>query len=512
MTYPGFPARGTVLNEVAVARPQQRALSRPTTVSLTGILAVGGVAILSLATGDWLLGLAVAVLLVGWAVLGRGEHPPVVAAAFTYQWAQVTIALFYFLITGRKVPQMELIDYRPIVLVGLASVTAMFAGYYLSSPRKRIAQWQGPMDSTGNTSLGHIPLIYGVTVAASGAIQAFAWSFPMLTQVLLVVSYTRFVFLYLLVSRLLGPRPRWLWLSVVLCVELAIGFTGFFANFREPLAMIALAVIGTPHTQRATKWAVFAILVGVAFAAAVTWTAIKPLVRVRYSYSASATERLSTAARMITPALAKSGGRWEPQVDNLVSRMWAVYYPALALERVPKVIPYTNGTLLRDAVRNLATPRVLFPDKGILPSESEKVRKYAGVWVAGRETKTSYAFGYTAESYVDFGWPLMLVPIFLFGFIVGLADRMVLNSIRSDEIRTGVRVLVLWLSLYQFEVSWVMLIGFTTVLFAVMGGGTLFIERFIFPPLSEPDDKSPRLAWMGRTNQRRFQPPASNKI
>src|SRR6185503_7132858 len=89
--------------------------------------------------------------------------------------------------------------------------------------------------------------------------------------------------------------------------------------------------------------------------------------------------------------------------DSLVDRMWTIYYPALAVERVPKVLPHTDGAFLRDALVHVVTPRVFFPEKAELMSDSDKVRKYSGAFVAGRESNTSIAFGYSAEAYVDFG-------------------------------------------------------------------------------------------------------------
>jgi hypothetical protein len=127
-------------------------------------------------------------------------------------------------------------------------------------------------------------------------------------------------------------------------------------------------------------------------------------------------------------------------------------------------------------------PRAFFPDKGILPSESEKVRKYAGVWVAGSETNTSFAFGYVAESYVDFGWPLMLLPILIFGCLLGVADRVIQKVIRNQEFLQGIRVVFLWSSMYMFEASWAIILGTTVSLFAVLLAAGLFIDRALGNP------------------------------
>ena len=89
----------------------------------------------------------------------------------------------------------------------------------------------------------------------------------------------------------------------------------------------------------------------------------------------------------------------------MISRMWACYYPALALRRVPAVLPYTRGAILGRAIKHILKPRILFPEKAEMASDSNMVRRYSGVWVAGPKEGTSIAFGYAAESYVDFGIP-----------------------------------------------------------------------------------------------------------
>ena len=52
--------------------------------------------------------------------------------------------------------------------------------------------------------------------------------------------------------------------------------------------------------------------------------------------------------------------RMVPDADRMVSRLWAIYYPALALKRVPAVLPHENGAILLRCVFRLicrfATP------------------------------------------------------------------------------------------------------------------------------------------------------------
>src|SRR5262249_31046193 len=132
-------------------------------------------------------------------------------------------------------------------------------------------------------------------------------------------------------------------------------------------------------------------------------------------FAASREVRLQRVAGLTAAWIERNPAEMLADVEAFIDRLWAVYYPALAVERVPAVIPYENGAILGGAVWHLFTPRLLFPDKPEVESDSEEVRKYAGVPVAGPESGTSIAFGYAAESYVDFGVPLMFVPVFVYG-------------------------------------------------------------------------------------------------
>jgi hypothetical protein len=109
-------------------------------------------------------------------------------------------------------------------------------------------------------------------------------------------------------------------------------------------------------------------------------------------------------------------------VESLAERTSAgpAYFSAV-LERVPATVPHENGALVLRALQLTFQPRFLFPDKPNLGSDSWLVRKYAGLWVGGDELGTSIGLGYMAELYIDFGIPGMLVALFVYGLIIGLA-------------------------------------------------------------------------------------------
>ena len=56
-----------------------------------------------------------------------------------------------------------------------------------------------------------------------------------------------------------------------------------------------------------------------------------------------------------------SEGLWNT-TDELVDRMWTIYYPALAVARVPSVLPHTDVAFFLAARTHVVTPRIFFPD------------------------------------------------------------------------------------------------------------------------------------------------------
>lgn len=440
--------------------------------------AIGLIVVFGLLADHWIASVGLLVLFIGWKYLEREPGPPIIAAAFSLQWLQVMAAIIYFAVSGRQIWEMREGTYEPMMILGLAAIMTLFTGFYLAAGFGRFKRWREPPPRMLPWSTKRIAIFYMSTVAGSGVLQELAWSTPGLTQPLLVLSRIRYVLLYFLVTRLIRLKMPWPWVAGILATELTLGFTGFFAEFREPLVVVAIAVLGTMDRKRARTWVIVGGLAALALFSMIVWTAIKPIVRRDYVAVVSRTERLGAALVVAGETFTLGGEQWKWQIDFMVSRVWAIYYPSLALPRVPSVLPHENGKILWGAVRNVLTPRLFFPRKAALPSQSDEVRKYSGIWVAGRETNTSYAFGYVAEAYVDFGIPLMYVPIFGWGVLLGWAYRWLRKNIHYDELRTGVIVVIFWATLTPYEASWVMMIGPAVTIMAILGVGAVLADRF----------------------------------
>jgi hypothetical protein len=212
----------------------------------------------------------------------------------------------------------------------------------------------------------------------------------------------------------------------------------------------------------------------------VVWIGIRSTYRnefAREDFAGSRSERLETVGALSSQWLESDLASIVDDADRLVARLWTIYYPAIAVSRVPDVLPHEGGAIMWSALKHIVTPRVLFPDKDVLPSDSELVRKYTGIQVAGAEQNTSIAFGYAAEAYVDFGLPWMFLPSLLYGFFMGILYRLVYHIMYYRELAVALVSVVFWLSLYLFERSWIKTFGLTLTLVIYLGAVVWLLDR-----------------------------------
>lgn len=430
---------------------------------------------------DWLAPVALLLLGAIWYFLRSDEGPPVLSLALTFQWAQVCSGVFYHGLTGRPLEAILLSDYRPMVLLGMGCVAALLIGLKLAlighrSPTTRLALPVHILSTQG------LLVVYFVLLSSMGAFLAVAWRVPLLTQGLIAMSFLRLVALYLLLRRYTTGRLRWRQVLLLLGIEVVLGFTGFFASFREPLMMLVLVLLERFDARKLRNW----FLVGASAAAillfGLLWLSIRGTYRSSFeveAFAQSRTARLEKVASLSKGFFGSGAEALRENMDFFVERLWAIYYPALAVSRVPEVLPHEEGRILTGAVRHILMPRLFFPNKPSLPSDSEMVRKYSGLWVAGADEGTSIAFGYAAESYIDFGLPWMFLPSLVFGFVMGHLYRFCLRVIWHRELAIGLVTVVFWLSLYLFERSWIKTLGFSFTLMIYMGVSVFVLDRLL---------------------------------
>jgi hypothetical protein len=440
------------------------------------------VVILGLLSGDQMVTAALGALVAGYWLLDVQGRVPVLFAAFAFQWLQVCSGFFYTLVTGRALEATLAGDYRRMMYLGLVSIVALAVGirlgYEYLARRTTLRPIDEPVVST--TSLW---LVYAGSLGATATLQTLAWQYPMLTQPILALTFARLAILYLLLRRLVAPEFNVVALAGVVVLEIVLGLTSYFAGFREPLVLATLAVLEVFDRRKAAHWATAGVLFVSASLLGLLWLGV----RVEYRRDFADIEMFEESREMRLARLQELTRGWWKQdshefwwnLDELMDRLWTVYYPALAIARVPDTLPHTDGALMKAALMHVLMPRVLFPDKPPLPSDSDMVRQYSGVWVAGADEGTSIAFGYVAESYVDFGVPMMFVPMVVWGCFLGVSYRTLQVLIRHREVAIPVLTVVFWLCVYLFERAWAKSMGLTGTMLIYVGGAAYAIDQVL---------------------------------
>jgi hypothetical protein len=436
-----------------------------------------------LVSDDLLVAASIAVLAGIWTFLEAEEGPPVVPLAITLHWVQVTVGVFYVALTGRELEATVHSDYRPMVWMGLGCVVALVAGLRAGMMLvRRLKPVEGARPEYALT-FKTLVLSYVAGTAVIGAVTRLAWEIPSLTQPIIALSYMRLGLLYLIL-RALVRASRWSLVAGLLAVEVVLGITGFYAGFREPLIMAALALLEIFDRRSVRHWATAMVLAGLMAMLGIVWVSVRGDYRERFladeTFAASRSERISSLSEAFSGWASRDAYQLGADVDRFVERMWVVYYPSLAVARVPALVPHTGGELMKNALIHVLMPRLFFPDKPNLDSDSELVRRYAGVFVAGEREGTSIAFGYAAESYVDFGVPLMFVPVFLYGVFMGLCYSGLLRILRHRDLAISIVTIICWLTLYLFERSWVKTLGLAGTMLIYVGGLGLLLDRLWF--------------------------------
>jgi hypothetical protein len=437
-----------------------------------------GFAFLSLfLTDEWLIGASLLVLWVVWRFLPTLEGPPVLSVALTFQWIQVVAGVYYHALTGRELIAIEVSNYRPMVMIGLVCILTLVAGIRLGF--RVPARTRFFVGASLGLEWHDLAIAYIAFILFSSSIQTLAWQMPSITQSLLALNFLRYGVVFLIFRRLLRPPIRWGWIAAILLVEVGMGATGYFAGFREPLMILGIALVEVFDYHKLRNWVTLGILASLTLLSSLVWTGIKVAYRAEFAdadFAASREARTRRLATLVSDWFDQDSDRHLSDVDRFIDRIWPIYYPALALTRVPDPIPHTNGQLLWGAITHVLTPRMFFPDKENVRSDSELVRQYSGISV---DNETSMAFGYAGEAYVDFGLPGMFVPILIYGFAIGLAVSWLLKKIHTKELSVSIVTVIAWLSLYLFERSWIFMIGLAGTLIVCLGGAGILVDTLL---------------------------------
>lgn len=464
-----LPLETDVANPLAPAqraRPRRASAMSPTAWGVVVLAMVAGMA----TSNPLLTPAAIAVLALLFRLLRRRGETPVLLFAMGMQWAQVTAKVFeadYF-----GVPVNELghsVTIATAVWLGLAGVSVVAIGMHLAirnlhTPANRLVD-----AGLKSLSVERLFSLHLLMLALAITAERLAWSLLPLAEILRALGDIRWAFYFLLGLTTIRMRRKGSYFLASTAIEFVLGI-GYFSGFKTVLFMAMIAAIAAGRRLNFRSGMVVTVAASVTLFIALAWQSVKGKYRAYLDQGTHQQVVLVSTEDQVATFTHLVGGLETDQltgsVRSLLDRLAYVDFFADVLARVPAELPHEGGALLWKAIVHVLKPRILFPDKAVLPSDSDETSYYTGRYLASGAQGTSFSLGYMVEQYIDFGPWLMFLPILVFGVVWGGMYRYCLTRAQPLAFRFAFASALL-LFTYEFEMAEIKLVGSTLMHFIV---------------------------------------------
>lgn len=468
------------------ASGRARAVRSPFVAPSKGVVGVFGIgALFGLLTPNPLLtagALLVVPLLVR--LLWREGETPVLLFAALYQWIQVSARLFYADIQGVPVGSFAShaspAQLQEAVALGLVGLVVLAGAAHVVL--RRLGPSRQARARIEQFSLWRLFVLYVALVLYGQLLLYFAGLFGPLREVLVPAAQVKWVLFFVLGYAVLRRRSGYAFLAAAVVTEFILGI-GYFSGFKNVFLLLAVVVFTVQGRPSGRTLGVASLFVAGLLLMGSIWMSIRAEYR---SYVNQGTQTQTVRVSKVDQVRQAFSLASEVSVDDAVRNLDAVALRlsyvdlfAVVLDYVPDSRRHTAGKLWGGAVQHVLMPRLFFPGKPALPSDTRRTEKYTGIDFAGGAQGTSVSMGYMAESYIDFGRYGMFLPIALLGLIWGGIYYYFVSRASINIIGQGFATAVLY-NASQFEMTSIKLIGGVLTTFLVFA----LIQAFIVPPVS----------------------------
>jgi hypothetical protein len=396
---------------------------------------------------------------------------PIFAFCILYQWLFVGVGYFYLKITGDYPGIHFLGDLETAIWYSLAGLLAITFGI-------RIAlRGYCPDGESSDNAYVIEKLFWTVLLLFSvnwfmelSAVQLRLAAFNV-AQILHNILILRYLFLYLLLLTIVQHGRQYSLGLLAFAYVLLPELTSSMTRFKVLFFLFVIVILSqwrpyaTEYSERiknrnilviAVSVTVFLVLVGLVWSGGMkhSWrTAL-----LTGQVAGSPIDKIEAYGQHAVDSIENfDSGR---SVKTLASRMSSgVAYFSHVIRVVPDVVPHEDGGLTWKAIRHVTMPRFIFPEKPDLGGDSWLVRKYAHLTVSGDESGTSIGLGYMAEFYIDYGFPAMLVPLFLYGMLLAVLYRVLSRVSPSPQMFAAVAAGLFLQHFLSYEGNFTKLLG-----------------------------------------------------
>ena len=400
-------------------------------------------------------------------LLWREDFPPILLLPVLFQWSEVAILPISTIWNGQDLDSMSRFDANlaPAAYLGLAGVTSLGIGMYVGCGlryrrrfgdliRENTLSW--PPNRVLNLSLAVIAGGYLLATAVSAAPGP-------LIQPILAASNMKYVGIFILIYSSLLTRRNYVLAASIVVGDMIFGMTGFFAEFKFTILTVLIAAITARPRLKVSDGVVVGIAVATILFVSVFWSAMKSdyrnFVNLGSGYqvvSVSMGQRLSYIGEFAT---SMDSSTVADGVDRLIRRHGYLDFLALTMQNVPDQRPHEYGAMTWAAITHILMPRILFPGKPPLPSDTAVMVTYTGLPPMWDLSRVSISLGNLTEMYIDFGVFGALILEFLLGCIVGAIALSLSKSPRCPPLISAGFCVMLVLPICYFGTALPKLVG-----------------------------------------------------
>jgi len=413
--------------------------------------------------------------------LFRTNRPGMVVLAFLLQWTQVIAYVVWMNSSDQDINHLSR-HADVAVLSGCLGLIVIAATFSLGINKIPIIKPGELARKARELDEKKVLLVYIVSTFFLSGLQFALGTNSGFVQILATLGSIKWVFFLVYGFICWATKKNWLIFSVMVAFEFTSALYSYFSNFKEVILMtIALGIMLVRHVS--FKQVLGGLLAGTLLAfVLIGWTAIKSDYRNFVNQG--------TGQQVVEVSRTEAFGKITEKVGTLswddlqlasyllLYRLQYILHLAKAMDRVPEVLPHEEGNVWWENITYVLEPRLFFPDKPIYEA-TIKTNKYTGIRYTGRAKGASFSLGYFADSYVDFGYFGMYLPLALIGLALIGIYRLFIGMNNVSIVFRYAFINVVFYEFCAFEADGLFLFGRLTLLTLVY----FVLAKTVFPRL-----------------------------
>lgn len=409
--------------------------------------------------------------------------PGILIFSYFLQWLQVFTFVFWMNLSNKGMDGLSANGDNAYFL-SLIGLFVMAAASSIVVGRLKFYEYNDFEVSASVINQRKLLILYIISTTFLSGIGFILGNTSGFTQILVTVSSLKWVFLLWLGYVIWVKNTHRIWLVGIVLYEFIVGLYSYFSSFKEVIFFVIILSLTFVVVIKFNQF-IRLTFIGIAlFGLLITWSAIKGEYR-NFLNQGSRQQVVSVSREEALTKVSEQVGKldldkYQKALAYTAYRVQYVYHFALAMDRVPNVMPFQNGQVWGENISYVLTPRILNPNKKLY-NASEKASKFTGKRFAGLKEGSSFSLGYFADAYVDFGPIGMFIVLIAMSIFTGVVYRVFYNM---TELNLFLRYSIISVSLYSFasfESDGLYMFGRLLTDFIVF----YFLARFVFPSIQK---------------------------